>query len=420
MNAKRLFAAGAFLSAVALGLVIGATSDQRAKATTLALFSGPNCQEASQQLACMNQLILSINSAFGNVPSWANARNFIDNGSMAISQRGTGAATCALNGAAITSAAYAADRWGCQVNVAVGAGQLTTITATPAPPPGFSNALKLVRNSGALLQPQCVYQEVPTYKATQLQGQQVIFSSYVQALAGLAADQGTATQTVNFLVITGTGSDQGLGTWTASPALTPAWTGVATQVNTSIALPATPIWTRYSTTALIPTTATEIAVAICFTPTAAGAGTTDGFAFTGTQLEQGAVVSPYEFRAPGAELAEAQRYFYRLTETAAITPIATCSAVDTTHTNCLVQFPVTMRTVPTMTYAAGFASPTSTTQATLGACSALASAATVASTAVNALNALVNCTATTIPAAGIASFLYGNGGTGTITASADF
>lgn len=416
MTYKRLLAVCA--AAALTGLI---AASEHAKSVTLSLFSGPNCQEASQQLSCMNQLIQAINSsALGAVPGFAVARNYLDNGAMQVSQRGTGAATCALNGAAITSAAYAADRWGCQVNVAVGAGQLTTITATPTPPAGFSSALKLVRNSGALTQAQCVYQEIPTYRATQLQGQTVTFSAYVQALAGLAADQGASTQTVNFLVITGTGTDQGFGTWTASPALTPAWTGVATAVNTSMALPATPVWTRYSTVAQIPVTATEIAVAICFTPTATGSGATDGFAFTGAQLEQGAVNSTYEFKPVALELTEAQRYFYRVSESAAVTPIAPCSAVDVTHTNCLLQFPTTMRTVPTMTYVNGFASPTSTTQATLGACSAIITATTVASTAANAQNVLVNCTATTIPAAGVASFLYSNGGAGVITASADF
>ena len=49
----------------------------------------------------------------------------------------------------------------------------------------------------------------------------------------------------------------------------------------------------------------------------------------------------------------------------------------------------------------------------------MTTAATVASTVANPLNVLVNCTATTIPAAGVASFLYSNGGTGTIKASAE-
>ena len=175
---------------------------------------------------------------------------------------------------------------------------------------------------------------------------------------------------------------------------------------------------------------------MCFTPVGT-AGTNDYIAFAGIQLTRnsalttiagtaGAALNQNDIRAKGfarrsqaLETVLQQRYFYRLTETAAITPVAPCSAVDTTHTNCLVQFPVTMRVAPTMAFANGFASPTSTTQATLGACTTLAAAATVTSTVANPLNALVNCTATTIPAAGVASFLYSNAGTGTISASAE-
>jgi hypothetical protein len=403
---------------IAVLLALGATV---IRATTIPLFPQTSgCVEPSQLLSCLNQLITTLNTQFSNTPAFAMGRNYIDNGAMQISQRGTGAATCALNGAAITSAAYSADRWGCQVNVAVGAGQLTQITGTPTPPPGFSSAIKIVRNSGALTQPQCIYQEVPNYKVVQIAGQQVTFSIYEQALAGLAADQGSTTQTFNMLIMTGTTSDQGLGTWTASPALTPAWAGILTQVNTSQATPVTPAWARYTTTAFIPTNAAEIAVAICFTPTAAGQSATDGIAVTGAQLEQGAVATTYEFKAPAVELVEAQRYFFRLTETAAITPVASCTASSVTVAQCLVQFPVVMRAAPVLTFTTGFATPTTTAQTTLGACSALAASVVVASTVASTLTELVQCTATTVPAAGSATLLYSNGGSGIITASADF
>lgn len=378
--------------------------------------------EPSQIIATLNYLVGQIN-AFVTPQTMApfnNNRNLLDNGAMAVSQRGTGAATCALNGAAITSAAYAADRWGCEVNVAVGAGQLTTITATPTPPTGFINAVKLVRNSGALLQPQCAYQEIPTYKAVTMAGQNVVFSGYIQALAGLAADQGASTQTANLVIITGTGTDQGFGTWTASPAITPAWTGVATAINTSVSLPVTPAWTRYSTTALIPTTATEIAVAVCFTPTATGAGATDGIAFTGMQLEQGTSASTYEYRTPGAELAEVQRYYWEVDESSSIFTLGACKAESVTVATCFVQFPVTMRSAPTMTYANGFATETTVAGGTLGPCTTLATASTVASTASGVTGILVGCTAATVPAAGSAGILYSNNGTGKIRASADF
>lgn len=416
MTYKRLLAVCA---AVALTGLIAAS--EHAKSVTLSLFSGPNCQEASQQLSCMNQLIQAINSsALGAVPGFAVARNYLDNGAMQISQRGTAAQTCALNGAAITTAAYAADRWGCEVNVAVGAGQLTTITATPTPPPGFTSALKLVRNSGALTQPQCVYQEVPTYRATQLQGQTVTFSAYVQALAGLAADQGAATQTVNLLVITGTGSDQGFGTWTASPALTPAWTGVATAVNASQALPVTPVWTRYSANAQIPVTATEIAVAICFTPTATGAGATDGFAFTGAQLEQGGVASTYEFKPANMELSEAQRYLVTVTEPASgvSVPISSTATAATTAVGSY-GFPVTMRAAPTFT-ALGTALSGSTWTNKCGAVNnALGTTFFVTATANTVAGASYTITSSGATA-GFACVLTGAGGGSILSWSADF
>lgn len=406
-----------------LGLLIAgllpAASQQGAP---IPLFVGPNCQESSQQLSCLNQLINQINGATYQafLSENNNPRNILDNGAMQVSQRGTGAATCALNGAAITSAAYAADRWGCEVNVAVGAGQLTTISATPTPPVGYSNALKLVRNSGALTQPQCAYQEVPTYKATQMQGQQVTLSINIQALAGLAADQGAATQTATLIIFTGTVADEGFGSWTASPALTPAWTGIATAVTQSVALPSTPSWQRYAATAPIPTAALEIGVAVCFTPTATGAGTTDGIAFTGVQLEQGAAASTYEFRPPGGELAELQRYFYRITESAtAATMRGSCTNLTSSISNCIVPFPVTMRRVPTMTYATGFGIAVAA-QTSMAACSANATS-TTATSAAGALSVLMSCATTASGGALGTSTTWGDaGGTGTITASADF
>lgn len=378
--------------------------------------------EPSQIIGTLNFLVNQINTFITpqSMASFNNNRNLLDNGAMQVSQRGTGAATCALNGAAITSAAYAADRWGCEVNVAVGAGQLTTITASPTPPTGYTNAIKLVRNSGALTQPQCVYQEIPSYKATTMQNQNVVFSVNIQALAGLAADQGASTQTANLVIITGTGTDQGFGSWTASPAITPAWTGVATAVNTSVALPVTPAWTRYSTTALIPSTATEIAVAVCFTPTATGAGATDGIAITGAQLEQGTSPSTYEFRSPGAELAEAQRYFTILTEPAASIQVpVTGTAASATVCTAAYQFPVTMRAAPTFS-ALGTALANTTWKILEGAVNnALATTFIVTATANTVSNASLTIT-TTGMTAGTACQLQGAGGGSILSWSADF
>lgn len=341
-------------------------------------------------------------------------RNYLDNGSMNVQQRGTGTITCGTT--TIPSTAYGPDRFGCNANITSGVGRMALVTTAALLPAGFTNVNTIWRLSGALTQPICMMQEVPTLESTALAGKVVTLSFYAAALAGLAADNGNI---ITASIFTGTGSDQGFGTFTASPAVTPAWTGIAAPVNqTAITITTTP--TRYSVTGTLAATTTEVAVAICFTPTAAGAGATDGFAVTGVQLEVAPSPTAYEFHFYGYDLQRAQRYFYRLSETAAVTAFAPCSAVDTTHTNCLLQFPVSMRAAPTMTYTAGFATPTSTTQATLGACSALITAVTVTGNVANTNSVLINCTATTIPAAGIASFLYSNGGAGVISASADF
>lgn len=157
-------------------------------------------------------------------------RNYLDNGSFNIQQRGTGTVTCAAN-AAITSAAYGPDRWGCSANVAVGAGRSAIVTTAALLPAGFAQVNTVFRTSGALLQPVCSIQEIPTAESTALAGKTVTLSFFAAALAGLNADNGNL---ITASIFTGTGSDQGLGTMTASPAITPAWTGIAFSVNQQV------------------------------------------------------------------------------------------------------------------------------------------------------------------------------------------
>lgn len=382
--------------------------------TSIPLFTGP--QDPSQLFFYLNSLVNSINglSSSNQSLSFANPRNYLDNGQMQVQQRGTGTRTCGTT--TIPSTAYAADRWGCNVNVTSGAGTLQVLTSAASLPasPTFDAGMLFYRTSGTLAQPQCVMQEISSNRIIPLQGAGVTLSVYIQGLAAMLAE----STAVNAYLFTGTGTDEGLQSFTASPAITPAFTGIASQ---TAAFTITSSWARYSTTFAMPAAATEAAVALCWTPTTGGtAGVTDGFRFTGVQLEQGNSASGFDYRHYVDELVTAQRYYYQVTETAAIFPVAPCAAVDTTHTNCFVATPVTMRVAPALTFANGFASPTSTTQATLGACTTLTAATTVTSTVGGTGGFLVNCAATTIPAAGIASFLYSNNGSGIIRASADF
>lgn len=347
---------------------------------------------------------------------WATGRNYLDNGNMAITQRGTGTITCAAN-AAITSTAYGPDRWGCSANVGSGAGRQQIVTSSPTPPAGSQNVNKLWRNSGGLTQPVCSWQEIPTARAVQLAGQSVTVSAQVAALAGLSADNGNVA---NLVVITGTGTDEGFGTMTASPAITPAWTGIATPLNQSITL--TTSFAKFSASVAIGSTVTEIGVGICFTPTATGAGATDGLAFTQIQLEKGLVATPFEFRPVGAELQEAQRYYWQVTEPAASVSIG-ASGQGASTTTCIlsIALPVTMRAAPTYASAGNTLANTTWTVTHVVTNTVLSTPFLAATTGGHTVN-MLNLTATTGAAltTGQTCTLTGAGGGNIITASADF
>lgn len=376
--------------------------------------------EPNQIVATLNYLINSINANItaGLTGSWQTPRNFVDNGSFLVQQRGTGAVTCAQNSAATTTA-YGPDRWLCDANVASGAGNMQIVTSSPTLPLGNGAEVKLWRASGILTQPICMWQAIPTVEATALQGQQVVLSAYLQAMANLSADNGNAATLV---VLTGTGTDNAfLGTsWTASPAITPAWTGIATTLSSNVTITAS--WARYQATAVIPVTATEIAVGVCFTPTAAAvAGATDGLVVAGVQLEQGSVAGVFENRKIADETLRAERYFYAVTEPAGATGVGMSgNAVTTTTCNTNLTFPVTMRAAPTFT-ALGTALSASTWKVNYAATTTtLAStfyATTVANTPYSAFGTWTVSSAALV--AGGSCFPVGAGGGSILSWSAD-
>jgi hypothetical protein len=294
--------------------------------------------DTGQQIPATVTIPVALLGNFSGTP-----RNYLDNGSLNVQQRGTGTITCGTT-SGVPSSAYGPDRWGCDANVASGAGRTAIVTTASLLPAGFASVNTVFRTSGALTQPICQIQEVPTAKATALQGKTVTFSFYAAALAGLSADNGNL---ITASIITGTGSDQGLGTMTASPAITPAWTGVASPVSQQvITITTTP--TRYSVTGVIGSAVTEAAVAVCFTPTATGAGATDGFADTGLQLEVAPSASPYEFHDIALDTATAQRYAYALPEGASGVAQFNANVISATVCEAVYQFPVQMRAAPTL------------------------------------------------------------------------
>lgn len=311
------------------------------------------CGEANQLLNCLQAFIGVANSSITPqaLATFSNPRNLLDNGSFVIQQRGAAERTCAQAGSAAVTTAYGADRWTCQANVTSGAGFTSIGTTSPTPPPGFQYETKLYRKTGQLTQPVCMHQAIPTSESIPLQGQTVMLSAYAQALSA-----GAAGQPVTLYVYTGTGTDEGYGTQGAANAVPPAWTGISTAVSTSFSTSSSTIWTRYnSAPAPIPLTATEVGVAVCYTPSASGTpGTTDGDAITGIQLEvlgaNSSSPSPYEFKTLSVEQRRAFRTFYTLSEPADARGIGgTGNAASGTTCQTIIPFPVVMRAAPTFT-----------------------------------------------------------------------
>ena len=209
-----------FLSAVLTALATAAIG------ASVPYFTGPQTMD----VGTLNQLIGSINSNIRGLGFSTGTRNFLDNGDAWVNQRNATATAATTSGCVETS--YSADRWCADVNMASGAGQLAVAT-TPAPPPGFINVQTLVRNSGSLGQPQCAMQELPTLRATQLQGQQADLSVYAEALAGLAADNGNQAQ---LFLVTGTGAAQGLGGLRSAVGMTTTTKASSMTISTSTGL----------------------------------------------------------------------------------------------------------------------------------------------------------------------------------------
>lgn len=328
------------------------------------------------------------------------------------------------------------DRWAywSGTNTAMTVSRTTTAGDLPATKT-FASAFKMARTSGQTGVVQvCMMQVIESANSFRFSGQTAEIDFHATAGANFSA----ASSQMTAYLITGTGSNEGAVNaafgLNAGGGGGAGWTGQA-QVAINFVISATSA--RYTGAAPVPAGTTEIALALCFTPVGT-ASTNDYVALSGIQLTPNAALTTaagtagaalttndsrakaFARRSQEIETGLQQRYYFQLTETAAITPVAPCAAIDVTHTNCIVTFPTPMFKVPAMTYANGFATPTTTSQATLGACTTLGSTDTVTSVAASNVGAVtVKCTATTVPAAGVASFLYSNNGTGIIRANAE-
>ena len=102
----------------------------------------------------------------------------------------------------------------------------------------------------------------------------------------------------------------------------------------------------HTTSSVLASTVNQIAVQFTHSP-AGTAGAADYYEITGVQLEVGSTATDFEHRSYGEELALCQRYYQQTT--GIYHPILRAYAPSATALGISVDFPVTMRVIPTLT-----------------------------------------------------------------------
>lgn len=246
-------------------------------------------------------------------------------------------------------------------------------TAADLPATAFKYAFKMARTSGQTGVVQvCMMQEVESVNSYQFQGQTAELDFHAVTGATFSPTSGN----IQAYIITGTGTDDGVAGG-ASGAFglnaggggSVGWAG---QVNWLATIPAgVGTNSRYTVAAPIPAAATEIGVALCFTPVGT-AGANDYVAFSGIQLTRnsaltslvsgnasgtGTYVGANDRRAKSfsrrgiqTETELQQRYYWQWAETASSTADSPflCSAQSTTVAICKAVTHVTLRAAPTI------------------------------------------------------------------------
>ena len=269
-------------------------------------------------------------------PPVGSLANPIINGGFDVWQRGT---TFTISSNVVTAVC---DRWQAYRN-ATGLTVSRQTTSDTTNLPNIQYAMRTQRDSGNT-STQIIYfaSSVETINAIPFAGKTVTLSYYAKCGANYSA----SGSTINVRVRTGTGTDQ---------SVLNGYTGNADPLSTSATLTTT--WQRFAHSFTVSATATEFAPYLNWTPVGT-ASTNDWVEITGVQFDVGtwtASTAPTFRRSGGTiqgELAACQRYYNRL---ATGTGLAFMNAhyYSTTQINAIKDFPVVMRTTPTLDAASG-------------------------------------------------------------------
>lgn len=271
-------------------------------------------------------------------------KNAVINGGFDIWQRGTSMA------GATSYPNYTADRWqGNRYGGATG----STFSRQTSSLTGTQYCLRAQRDSGntstALVQ---LSQSLESVNSIPFAGQTVVVSFWARC----GANYSSSGSGLSWKLGGGTGTDQNY--------LTNGYTGQTDIIFQSATL--TTSWQRFTYTASVGSTITELALYFYYTPVGT-AGANDYFEITGVQLELGSSATPFS-RAGGTtqgELAACQRYYFKDDKTV----VSIVNAAANINMTGRYYHPVKMRTTPTLTQsgAASFSQNTSATTFTVDA-----------------------------------------------------
>ena len=276
---------------------------------------------------------LVANSANSSGLGWSatpSASNPVLNSAFQVWQRGT-----SITQSVAGSNVYTADRWA----LSVGANQASTVsrqvTGDTTNLPNIQYCARVQRNSGQTGTTEMyLTNSFETINTIPFAGKTVTVSFYARAGSNFSA----ASNAMKLYLMTGTGTDQ-------SRSGTP-YTGEVAAISQTATLTTT--WQRFSYSATLNATTTELAILAAYTPVGT-AGTNDYFELTGVQIDVGSVALPFRTfsQTLQGELAACQRYYWRAGGDSVYQPYAVGAAQSTTTAQFSVQNPVPMRIAPT-------------------------------------------------------------------------
>ena len=284
-----------------------------------------------------NGQVLTADSTASTGLAWATAsagssnvagKNGCINGGFDVWQRGTSFTAASV---------YTADRWFSDGGTGRTFSQQATSDTTNLPT--IKYALRMQRNSGQTWTG--AFGVISSFENLQSQpfiGQTVTLSFWAKAGANMSATSNALT----VKVYAGTGTDQRRD-------FSSAFTGETQPISSSATL--TTSWQRFTYTATVGATMTQIAIGLYYSATGT-AGAADYADITGVQIEVASSASAFSRNAASyeSELAACQRYFQSIGGDMTYELFGVGSAISSTEIIVHRFLPVKMRTTPSFSY----------------------------------------------------------------------